>query len=83
MPSTPWVSAASMAVEPGVGLYRFAATVGMDKGDDGVAGGTNHRLAIDFNNMPKGTKTSFQEGGLFKEVKLNRGSTMGLASQDS
>ena len=28
---------------------------------------------IDVNGFPRGTKTAFKEGGLFKEVTLNRG----------
>jgi hypothetical protein len=46
--------------------------------------GTHHKLSVDFNNMPKGTRTGYSgDAGLFKEVKLNRGRAMGFASQDS
>jgi hypothetical protein len=45
---------------------------------------TNHRLSVDFNNMPRGTRTAYAgDAGLFKEVKLNRGRAMASASQDS
>ena len=45
--------------------------------------GTDHRLSIDFSGMPKGVRTAFKEGGLFKEVTLNRGRPMLMASEDS
>jgi hypothetical protein len=38
--------------------------------------GTNHTLTTDLNSFPRGSKTAFQEGGLFKEVTLNRGRPM-------
>jgi hypothetical protein len=42
------------------------------------------KLSIDFNGMPRGTKTAHKgDDGLFKEVKLNRGRSMALASQDA
>jgi hypothetical protein len=51
---------------------------------DRVKHGTHHKLSVDFNNMPKGTRTGYSgDPGLFKEVKLNRGRAMGFASQDS
>jgi hypothetical protein len=51
---------------------------------DRVKHGTHHKLSVDFNNMPKGTRTAYSgQPGLFKEVKLNRGRAMGFASQDS
>lgn len=52
---------------------------------DHIRGGhrdTNHHLSIDFNGMPKGTRTAYKgDAGLFKEVKLNRGRPMGVADQ--
>ena len=51
---------------------------------DRIKHGTHHKLSVDFNNMPKGTRTAYSgQPGLFKEVKLNRGRAMGFASQDS
>jgi hypothetical protein len=51
---------------------------------DHIRHGTNHKISVDFNNMPKGTRTAYSgDKGLFKEVKLNRGRSMGFASQDS
>ncbi len=40
-------------------------------------------LVVDFQNMPRGVRTSAKHDGLFKEVKLNRCHTMASASQDS
>jgi hypothetical protein len=54
---------------------------GMKAVDSGV--GTNHSLSIDLNGFPRGTKTAFKEGGLFKEVALNRGRPMAPASETS
>ena len=38
------------------------------------------RLSIDLNGFPRGTKTSTEFGGMFKEVALDRGRSMPLAS---
>jgi hypothetical protein len=56
---------------------------GMKAVDAGGGIGTNHKLSIDFTGMPRGTKTAFKEGGLFKEVTLNRGRPMAPASETS
>jgi hypothetical protein len=39
-------------------------------------------VTVDFQNMPKGIRTKASASGLFKEVKLNRGRSMPMASQD-
>jgi uncharacterized protein (TIGR02594 family) len=46
-----------------------------------VAG--NASVSVDFKNMPRGVQTSAKAEGVFKEVKLNRGRTMPLASQEA
>jgi hypothetical protein len=40
-------------------------------------------LRIDLNGFPKGTRTASSASGMFKEVQLNRGRAMPMASQDS
>jgi hypothetical protein len=40
-------------------------------------------LLIDFRKMPKGVRTASTHEGLFKEVRLNRGRPMGMASENS
>jgi tail lysozyme len=39
-------------------------------------------LRIDLNGFPKGTRTASSASGLFKEVSLNRGRAMAMASED-
>jgi hypothetical protein len=39
-------------------------------------------LTVDFQNMPRGVKHRTSAEGLFKEVRVNRGSPMALASED-
>jgi hypothetical protein len=51
--------------------------------DAGGGRDTSHKLSIDFSGMPKGVRTAFKEGGLFKEVTLNRGRPMSPASETS
>src|SRR4051812_36203525 len=71
---------------PGVGFAgreperpRFDGAILQDASAKGVLGGGptqvegNASLRIQFENMPKGTRTSAEFGGLFKEVQLNRG----------
>jgi hypothetical protein len=54
----------------------------VDAGEGGI--GTNHKLSIDLSGFPRGTRTKYAgDEGLFKEVKLNRGRPMSLASEDS
>jgi hypothetical protein len=63
---------------------RPAFRIGGGPQSDAGGRSTNHRLALDFNNVPKGTRTAYSgDAGLFKEVKLNRGSAMASASQDA
>jgi hypothetical protein len=55
----------------------------------GGGGGNVHKvtgdasLNINLNGFPKGTRTASTYSGLFKEVKLNRGTPMASASQDA
>ena len=42
---------------------------------------SNHNLTIDLQGFPRGTKTALKTQGLFKEVKLNRGRPMAIASE--
>ena len=55
--------------------------------NSGVLGGGpnlngNAKLQIDLNGFPKGTKTQTQTDGIFTDVKLNRGRSMPLASEE-
>jgi hypothetical protein len=49
-------------------------------GDNKVTGDASVR--IDLNGFPKGTRTRASTSGIFKEVRLNRGRPMGMASQE-
>jgi hypothetical protein len=42
----------------------------------------NAMVTVDFTNMSKGVRTKATADGLFKTVKLNRGRSMPMASQD-
>jgi hypothetical protein len=52
----------------------------------GEAAGKQHlgsaNLTVDFQNMPRGIRTAARTDGVFKEVKLNRGFQMALASSE-
>lgn len=68
--------------DPGVDLLRKALRSGVT--GDGIStlkGGAS--LKIELEGFPKGTKTQTQFDGLFKEVQLNRGKSMTMASQDA
>ena len=52
-------------------------------GGGGGSYGTNHRLSIGLNNAPRSTRMAYKGDGLFKEVRLNRGRAMPMASQNS
>jgi hypothetical protein len=56
---------------------------GMRGVDAGGGRDTSHTLTVDFNGMPKGTRTAYKGDGLFKEVTLNRGRPMAPASETS
>jgi hypothetical protein len=75
-------------IRRGSSRTSFTNPTGLDGNASGSGSGggvgTHHKLSVDFNNMPKGTRTAYSgDKGLFKEVKLNRGRAMGFASQDS
>lgn len=53
------------------------------KSSSGAAHLGHASVSVDFHNMPRGTRTSAKASGRFKEVKLNRGRPMAMASQDS
>ena len=42
----------------------------------------NASLNIDLNGFPKGTRAKTEFGGLFKDVQINRGRSMPMASED-
>ena len=55
--------------------------------DAGIVGGSgsisgNASVRIDLNGFPRGTRTQASAAGIFKEVALNRGKAMPLASQE-
>ena len=45
--------------------------------------GTSHTLSINLEGFSRGTRTAYKGSGLFKEVRLNRGRVMPMASQDA
>jgi len=63
-------------------LLKNAKTSGLfGPAEHKVTGDASLRIALD--GFPKGTRTKASADGLFKEVTVNRGRSMGLASQDS
>jgi hypothetical protein len=46
-----------------------------------VTGSAN--ISVDFKNMPRGVVPGAKADGMFKQVKLNRGKAMVVASQQS
>jgi hypothetical protein len=42
----------------------------------------NAHLKVSLNGFPKGTRTSSQADGVFKDVSLDRGASMPWASQE-
>jgi hypothetical protein len=40
-------------------------------------------LTVDLNGFPRSTKTTATANGMFKQVTLNRGRPMAMASEDS
>jgi hypothetical protein len=63
-------------------LVRHAHEAGVmgggKRGDEGHA-----HLRIDLNGFPHKTRTRLAHGGAFKQVSLNRGRPMTVASQDA
>ncbi len=69
-------------------LPRFDGTLLQDAAAKGVLGRPtplegSATLKVQFENMPKGTRTKADFDGLFKEVQLNRGRAMTAASEDA
>jgi uncharacterized protein (TIGR02594 family) len=62
-------------------LLQHAQRAGLIGGSQKVVGDAS--LKIDLNGFPKGARTKMAYGGMFKDVKLNRGSPMALASEEA
>jgi Phage tail lysozyme len=66
------------------GLLKAAKQSGLYDSSSGRPGHMGHAsVSVDFTGMPKGVRTKASADGLFKQVTLNRGRAMPLASQDS
>ncbi|HEY2210276.1 MAG TPA: hypothetical protein VGH62_01410 [Bradyrhizobium sp.] len=60
-------------------LLKLGAQAGLLGGGQTVTGDAS--LSIDLNGFPRGTRTTMNYSGLFKEVRLNRGRPMAVASE--
>jgi hypothetical protein len=62
-------------------LLKLGAQSGLLGGGQTVTGDAS--LSIDLNGFPRGTKTATNYSGMFKEVRLNRGRPMAVASEEA
>ncbi len=62
-------------------LLSHAQRAGLMGQPDSLTG--NASLDINLNGFPRGTRTATEISGMFKQVRLNRGKPMALASEES